>query len=86
MVPAAPRKPGARSQEARLALAQDRSRGFGRSGREAVIEAWESYAGHDPASEEAAVALMNSYAAQGQRRRVAQAYRRCCDGLEELGL
>ena len=73
-------------QEARLALAQDRSRGFGRSGREEVIEAWESYAANDPASEEAAVALMSAYAAQGQRHRVARAYRRCCDGLEELGL
>ena len=68
-------------QEARLALARDRSRGFGRSGREAVIAAWESYAAHDPASEEAAAALMSAYAARGQRHLVARAYRRCCDGL-----
>ena len=73
-------------QEARLALARDRSSGFGQPGREEVIEAWESYAAHDPASEEAAVALMSAYAAQGQRHLVARAYRRCCDGLEELGL
>ena len=32
------------------------------------------------------VALMSAYAAQGQRHLVARAYRRCCDGLEELGL
>ena len=73
-------------QEARLALARDRSAGFGQSGPEDVIEAWESYAAHDPASEEAAAALMSAYAAQGQRHLVARAYRRCCDGLEELGL
>ncbi len=73
-------------QEARLTLAQDRSRGFGLSGREEVIEAWESYAAHVPASEEAAVALMSAYASGGQRHLVARAYRRCCDGLEELGL
>ena len=29
---------------------------------------------------------MSAYAAQGQRHLVARAYRRCCDGLEELGL
>ncbi len=73
-------------QEARLALARDRSAGFGRPGPEAVMSAWETYAAHDPASEEAAVALMSAYAAQGQRHLVARAYRRCCDGLRELGL
>ena len=73
-------------QEARLALARGRSRGFGRSGREAVVSVWESFAAHDPASEEAAAALMSAYAARGQRHLVARAYRRCCDGLEELGL
>ncbi len=73
-------------QEARMALAQDRSRGFGRSGREGVIEAWEGYVVHDPASEEAASALMSAYAARGQRHLITRAYRRCCNGLEELGL
>ena len=73
-------------QEARLALARGRSLGLGQSGREDVIEAWESYAGHDPASEEAAAALMSAYAVQGRRHLLARAYRRCCDGLEELGL
>ena len=73
-------------QRACLALARDRSAGFGQSGPEAVISAWDSYAAHDPASEEAAVALMSAYAAQGQRHLMARAYRRCCDGLEELGL
>ena len=73
-------------QKACLALARDRSAGFGQSGPEAVISAWDSYAAHDPASEEAALALMSAYAAQGQRHLMARAYRRCCDGLEELGL
>ena len=73
-------------QEARLALARDRSAGFGKSGTEDVIEAWETFAGHDPASEEAASALMSAYAAEGQRHLVARAYRRCCDGLKDLGL
>ena len=73
-------------QDARLALARDRSAGFGQASPEHVIEAWETFAAHDPASEEAAVALMSAYAAQGQRHLVARAYRRCCDGLEELGL
>jgi predicted ATPase/DNA-binding SARP family transcriptional activator len=73
-------------QDARLTLARDRSAGFGRPGPEGVISGWESYAAHDPASEEATVALMSAHAGQGQRHQAARAYRRCCDGLEELGL
>ncbi len=73
-------------QEARLALARDRSSGFGQPALEAVIGAWEDYFAHDPASEEAGAALMNAYAAQGRRQLVARAYRRCCDGLKDLGL
>jgi predicted ATPase/DNA-binding SARP family transcriptional activator len=73
-------------QEARLALARGRSLGIGPPRGKDVIEAWESYAARDPASEEAAVALMSAYAGRGQRHRVARAYRRCCDGLDELGL
>ena len=52
-------------QEARLALARGRSLGLGQSRGEDVIEAWESYAARDPASEEAAAALMSAYAAAG---------------------
>ncbi len=73
-------------QQARLALARDRSSGFGHSAPKDVIEAWETFAAHDPASEEAASALMSLYAAEGQRHLVARAYRRCCDGLKDLGL
>lgn len=29
---------------------------------------------------------MRAYAAQGRRQMVARVYRRCCDGLKELGL
>jgi hypothetical protein len=46
--------------KARLALARDRSQGFSLSGREGVIEARESCAALDPASEEAAVAMMSA--------------------------
>jgi predicted ATPase/DNA-binding SARP family transcriptional activator len=73
-------------QEARSALARNRSSGFGRSAPKELIGAWEDYAAHDPASEEAAVALMDAYAAQGQRQLVARAFRHCCDGLKDLGL
>lgn len=71
---------------ARTELARDRSRGFGRSQPEAVIDAWEACLQHDPASEEAAVTLMHAYGARGQRQLVIRTYRRCCKGLEELGL
>ena len=64
-------------QEARLALARDRSLGFGRCGGQAVIEAWEAVFSHDPASEEAAAALMAAYTAQGQRQLAARTYSRC---------
>ena len=54
-------------QKARLTLARDRTRGAGHSRPEAVVAAWESCLGHDPACEEAAAALMRAYSAQGQR-------------------
>ena len=52
-------------QRARLELARDRTRGQGRSGPEAVIEAWEACLAHDPASEEAASSLMRVYVRSG---------------------
>ena len=73
-------------QRARLELARDRTRGFGRSQPEAVIEAWENCLSHDPTSEEAASALMRVYAAQGRRQMVSSTYERCRAALEELGL
>jgi predicted ATPase/DNA-binding SARP family transcriptional activator len=73
-------------QAARVALARDRSMGYGCSGAEDVIQAWEAVFSHDPASEEAAAALMGAYAAQGQRQLAARAYHRCRAGLEDLGL
>ena len=73
-------------QRARLELARDRSRGWGRSQPEAVVEAWEMCLLHDPASEEAASALMRVYAAQGNRHMVSSTYERCRDALESLGL
>jgi predicted ATPase/DNA-binding SARP family transcriptional activator len=73
-------------QDARLALARDRSRGFGRSGAKGVIEAWEAVFSHDLASEEAATALMRTYVAEGQRQLAARTYDRCRAGLGELGL
>ena len=73
-------------QEARLQLARDRARGAGRSRSQAMVEAWESCLGHDPACEEAAAALMRAYAAQGLRHLVVRTYERCRAALEELGL
>ncbi len=73
-------------QAARIALARDRSMGYGRSGAESVIEAWEAVFSHDPASEEAAAALMGAYASQGERQLAVRTYDRCRAGLEELGL
>ena len=69
-----------------MELARDRANGYGRSQAEAVVDAWENCLRHDPASEEAATALMTTYAARGQRQLVARTYRRCHDGLKELGL
>ncbi len=73
-------------QEARVALARDRSMGFGRSGVNAVIEAWEAVFTRDPASEEAAAALIAGYASEGQRQLAARTYSRCRTGLDVLGL
>jgi class 3 adenylate cyclase/tetratricopeptide (TPR) repeat protein len=71
---------------ASLELARDRARGRGRSGPAAVVEAWEACAARDPASEEAASALVQVYAAQGQRQLAAHVYERCRAALAELGL
>ncbi len=73
-------------QDARVALARDRLMGYGRSDANAVIEAWEAVFSHDLASEEAAEALMATYACQGQRQLAVRTYSRCVAGLEELGL
>ena len=64
-------------QDARVALARNRSMGFGRSGANAVIEAWEAVFSHDLASEEAAASLMAAYASQGQRQLAVRTYSRC---------
>ena len=73
-------------QQARLTLARDRSKGAGLSSTAAVLEAWESCLGHDPACEEAAAALMRLYTAQGARPEAARTYERCRAALAELGL
>ena len=73
-------------QEARLALARDRTRGKGRSEPEAVIEAWAGSLAHDPTSEEAASALTRVYGAQRRHALVEATYERCRTALEELGL
>ena len=71
-------------QEARLALARDRAKGAGRA--EAVLAAWAACAEHDPASEEAAAALVRGYFAEGHRELAVRAYERCRAALDELGL
>ncbi|MGA2531328.1 MAG: AAA family ATPase, partial [Acidimicrobiales bacterium] len=73
-------------QEARLVLARDRTKGFGRSKPEAVVAAWDSCLSGDPTCEEAASALMQIYAAQQRWSLVAETYERCRRALEELGL
>ncbi len=73
-------------QRARLELARDRTNGYGRSQLDAIIDAWEMCLTHDLASEEAGITLMRSYAIRGQRQLVVRVYRRCRQGLEELGL
>ena len=73
-------------QRARLTLARDRSRGAGLFSTACVQEAWESCLTHDPASEEAAAALMRLYTAQGARPEALRTYERCRDALAELGL
>jgi DNA-binding SARP family transcriptional activator/tetratricopeptide (TPR) repeat protein len=73
-------------QQARLALARDRAKGAGRSGPDAVTQAWASCFEHDPASEEAAAALVRAYSAQGQREFAVRVYERCAAALDELGL
>ena len=73
-------------QEARLALARDRARGAGDSRAEAVLAAWAACAEYDPASEEAAAALVRAYFAAGHRELAVRAYERCRTALGELGL
>ena len=73
-------------QEARLALARDRAKGFGRCGQSDVIEAWEACLHGDPASEEAAGVLIRAYSAQSRHALAAATYGRCRQALEDLGL
>jgi class 3 adenylate cyclase/tetratricopeptide (TPR) repeat protein len=73
-------------QEARLTLARDRSRGYGRSGHANVAQAWEACFTHDPSCEEAAAALVRAYSATGRHALAAVIYRKCHEALEELGL
>jgi DNA-binding SARP family transcriptional activator len=73
-------------QEARLALARDRAKGAGDTRPEAVLAAWAACAEHDPASEEAAAALVRGYFAERHRELAVRAYERCRAALGELGL
>ena len=73
-------------QRARLELARDRARGFGRSQPDAVIDAWEDCLGYDPASEEAASALVRVYSSIGQRQLASSTFERCRAALEPMGL
>jgi DNA-binding SARP family transcriptional activator len=73
-------------QEARLALARDRAKGAGDARTEAVLAAWQDCFEHDPASEEAAGALVRAYFADGHRELAVRAYERCRAALADLGL
>ncbi|MGO9661264.1 MAG: AAA family ATPase, partial [Acidimicrobiales bacterium] len=73
-------------QEARLALARDRSRGFGRADEQSALRAWEACFAQDPTCEEAATALVQAYSRQGRHSLAASTYERCRQALEELSL
>ena len=73
-------------QEARLALARDRSCGFGRADPVGVLQAWEACFAEDPTCEQAATALVLAYSRQGRRNVAAATYERCRQALEDLGL
>jgi predicted ATPase/class 3 adenylate cyclase len=73
-------------QEARLALARDRAKGFGRSAPDDLVAAWQYCLDHDAACEEAAGALVRAYFASGRPELAARAYGRCKAALQELGL
>jgi DNA-binding SARP family transcriptional activator len=73
-------------QDARLALARDRCRGFGRADQVSALQAWETCFAEDPTCEEAATALVLAYSRQGRRSMAAAAYEGCRQALEELGL
>ena len=73
-------------QQARLALARDRSRGAGQASPAAVMAAWQACFEDDPASEEAAIALVRGYLAQGRREFAVRVYERCAAAVSELGL
>ena len=77
---------GVLRQRARLELARDRTKGVGRSGPDAVIEALEACLAYDPASEGAASSLVRLYSSQGQRQQASATYERCRAALESLGL
>ena len=51
-----------------------------------MLAAWEACFEHDPASEEAAGALVRAYFAHGHRDLAVRAYERCRAALGELGL
>jgi DNA-binding SARP family transcriptional activator/tetratricopeptide (TPR) repeat protein len=73
--------------QARLALARDRSAGHGRADPASRIAAWGAVAASDPTVEEAAVALMREHAAAGRRDRAIRVYLQCVAALrDELGV
>jgi class 3 adenylate cyclase/tetratricopeptide (TPR) repeat protein len=73
-------------QQARLTLARDRAKGAGRSGADDVAAAWLACFEHDPASEEAAAALIRGYLAGGRPGQAVRVFEGCRAALEQLGL
>jgi len=73
-------------QEARLTLARDQAADSSQSSADAVTQAWLSAFDHEPASEEAAGALLHGYLHQGRREMAARVYERCAAALAGLGL
>ena len=72
-------------QRARLELARDRSRGYGRCEPGAVVDAWEGCLAAEPTSEEAVFSLVRIYSARGGRQLALTVYERCRSALEAQG-
>ena len=73
-------------REARLALARDRAAGLGHSTDDDVIGSWEACSKADPASQEAATALVQAHLARGHQALAGAVFRRRCESLEGLGI
>lgn len=71
---------------ARLALARDRTAGYGPASAWAAIDAWRSVMAQDASNEEACAASVTAYGDAGMRDMAVRTYHRTARALHELGL